>query len=324
MAGRQGRKRNSLHAARGAEATRALEQRADELSAGMTGWLEKGDFTQFLIALDSLEDEAEAVQGIPLTGHERPQEEAAKLLQNFVGTSYLIQRLRNVSDLLEQEKARLADQLGAALAQDRALPMYANIFFRGLEAEGIGSTDIQSPPRGLIRAVAETIKEYRKGTRVAKAKLDPRYADAPVASWSQLLREIVGFRLEDIAADDVDFDVLPLPPSTDIATFTADGQRIAFGPTRSAMIREWSKVIQAWAARSGIRMDSFQAEIWALLLAHRMEHDGSDMRRYEDVDIASPWRKGAVVRMRPLPPPELDDDLPTWDEPPEPPSRYDD
>lgn len=318
-----GRKRNSLHAARGAQAERPIDRNVEELQAGATEWIKSKDFTNFIIALDSMDAEARELEIAQYEGTEGPQEAVAILIKQYVAAAHLQRRIAYIGDILTNEKHAIADRLAVAVAKDRDLPMYATVFFRGLQAEGIVSTDIQSPPRGLLRAVAETIKEYRAGVRVAKAKLDPRYADAPVASWQKMDREIVGFKLDDVAPDDIDFDVVPLPPSTDIATYTENGQRIAFGRDRREMVKTWSKVIMAWANRADVQLAPFNAEVWALLLAHRMPNDRSDMKRYAKVQIASPWKKDAVVQLTALPAPAVDDDdLPEWYDPPPPSAKY--
>ena len=131
----------------------------------------------------------------------------------------------------------------------------------------------------------------------------------PVTTWRKLPRTFAGFQFVDVEPDDVlDPEPCELPPSADIAYYTLDKTHPHFSADRRETYKDWSAIVMEWAGRNGRSLSRQHARIWAMLLAHRVPADDSAVPDLLNEEIRSPWKKGAIVKVRRLAEPE--DDVP--------------
>lgn len=138
---------------------------------------------------------------------------------------------------------------------------------------------------------------------------DETYSDTSLDRWSDLPRQFAGFKLVDVALDDDRFimppTVFPLPPSTDIADFTANRIAPPTCSTRRETYRTWIGIIEAWAAGKKLDLHHQQPAVWAMILGYRLKDDDSDVSFFQDKVIESPWQRGSFVAIE-----VIEDDIP--------------
>ena len=304
------RRSNAWHATREAQAAWQLHSSFEALFQAAAAWRDGGDFDAMEIALDALSESPEYT-GFPPLDKQMPRDKRiSALAARYVSVSQLTNRMRETADKIDAVRRKIGDELRLTIAERNDVPEYAQLLLKGLQAEGIRQPDLHPPSRALARVVAEAIRDYNAGRRNPKGEDAPNdYSDRPVSEWVSLPRSFGGVELVDVQLkEDQWAEPFPLPPATDMAAFMPDRKRPELGPDRRQTIIAWSHLIGQWAGRTGKTVPGMQAATWALLLAHHMPWDESDLSRLHGLVLESPWKRGGVVRIDVLSEPP--DDVP--------------
>lgn len=293
------RKSNAWYATQKARAAFELEDSFEELFEAASSLRDQGDFTRLEIVLDRLEFDPEYRAFAPLSNKMDRDERIAALAARYCCISQAMTRIEVVLDRTRSLRRELADQLRDAAAEPSdELPEYARLFFKRLQAEGIGQPDIHPASRAKAKVVAEAIRKYNVDRRQRGNGEHEKYLDHPIADWASLDPSFAGIELEDVPQSDPWFgEAYQLPPSTDIGDYTEDGVRAPFEKDRFSTLSAWSKIIDRWGKRNGVKLQGMQSAVWALLLAHRMPWDQSDITRLNGYTFQSPWTPGRVLRI---------------------------
>lgn len=308
------RKSKAWHATREAQSAWELRGRFTELSEAAVAWRDHGDHDRLSLAIELLKDDAGYAGFPPLDEKKMSRDQrVAVLAERYVTVSRFGDRIRQVADQIDIQRQNIGDELRLVTAEQGSVSEYERGLLRHLRSEKIGQVDLHPVSRALGRAVAQTIREFNKERRAPKTSALPEnYSDHPVSDWALLPAMFAGVELVERPIEkDRWSEPYPLPPSTDIATFTADRVRPPFGEDRFETVAMWAKIIQEWAARKNESVPGKQSAVWALLLAHRMPEDGADLSRLDGLEVWSPWRPGHIVRIDVLKvPDEPEDDVP--------------
>ncbi|WP_267414291.1 hypothetical protein [Sphingomonas sp. GC_Shp_4] len=232
-------------------------------------------------------------------------EKVAALAARLVAAGHLQRRVRETLGVIEAEVRSLHAELAATLAQGDPIAEYQRQFIRRLEAEGIGQPDLHPVSGELAKVVATAIRAYRttKGNSGRRGS-----DDYPLNAWHELPRTFAGIQLEDVARDDViDSTPCPLPPSPNSAHYTNGKVPLEPLSTRRETLLAWSPSIKAWCKKHSVHLTGMQVAAWAMLLAHRLRNDASDLKSLNGLEMASPWDPNGFVRFVVLPPPAEQD-----------------
>jgi hypothetical protein len=305
------RKSNAWHATREAQASWELRERFEELFEAAAAWRDHGDFDRLDAALEMLRDHPGPHTGFPpLDGKMSRDQRVATLAARYVTVSRFGDKVRQVANEIDVQRREIGDELRIAASEQGGVPEYERELLRHLRTEKIGQADLHPVSRALGRMVAQTIRDFNDGRRPSKsAALPDSYSDHPVSNWAALPAMFAGVELVELSPDDAMWpEPFPLPPSTDIATFTPDRVRPPLGRDRLETVGAWNTIIQGWAKRTNKSVTGMQGPVWALLLAHRMAEDDSDLSRFNGMEVQSPWSRNGVVRIEVLS--EAPDDVP--------------
>lgn len=300
-----GRKSAAHHARLEASTYNDFAVEFELLAAGMEVFLDSGDFDAFAGPLHILDDLYEGEMQ-PLGSDEprgrRLREYARRYARATFAKTYLQSLLHNVQGRIDGAQALMI----ATAAEPVDIPQYWQKLVTSVRAAGIRQEDIHPGSRALALHIAAAIREFKAGAQPAA---DETYNDAPLSSWADLPREFAGFRLVDVHPDDNRLGlqpfICPLPPSTDIATYTADRATPRFGSNRHETYKAWAQVIDGWGVRTNRTLDRQQAPIWAMLLANRLDDDGSNVKFFHRQMIQSPWKRDGIVEVK-----VIEDDIP--------------
>lgn len=291
----RGRKPGTHHGRREVAALNQFEGQFADLASGLNAWLDRGDYEAFIDALTVIEDSQS--EPLPPVDPKAPRGERLHLLARryaaaTFANSFMGQLRRAIDDRIEETRAELL----ATATEPADIPQYWVKLVKAVQAAGIRQEDVHPGSRALAEHIAKAIREFRAAGR---SPVDESYSDAPLASWAELPPAFAGFKLVDVSLDDDRFimppTVFPLPPSTDIADFTADRVAPPTRSTRQETYRLWMKVIEDWAARKNEKLPPQQAAVWSMLLGYRLREDGSDVTFFNGKVITSPWKRGGVV-----------------------------
>lgn len=299
------RKRSAVVAGERARDTHRLKAAYPDLYAAMSAWLDRGDIGPVEGVLNTMERDDE-LRGYPSISDDmtRPGK-INTLASRFATASQLVARCRRLLDGAIAQQDVVRAELIATIAVPDTIAGYQKEFMMRLEAEGIRQPELHTGGRGLASAVAAFIKQYDAERHGATEQRAPdSYADmAPLSSWSELPRQFAGIELVDVApGDEAGFETTPLPPFTDIAAFAEDGSRPSLGETRRDTVSGWSRIIEAWCNRTGTTLSPMERAVWAILLAHYLSDDGSNISNLHGQEVKSPWAEGRVVRIVAPPP----------------------
>jgi hypothetical protein len=277
----------------------------EALAAGIDALLDDGDydaFEQALVTLETITDAPPSRLGPRATRGNRLAEKAKQYARATFARLYLKQLQDQVEGRLSQAHADLL----AIAAEGAEIPQYWHRLVMRVQAAGIRQPDVHPSSRALALHVAAAIREFNAQSG---GQVDESYSDAPLESWSDLPPAFAGFQLIDVHPNDdrlvLKRFICPLPPSTDIAHFTADRTSPALGSNRRSTYDAWIPIIEDWGNRTGREMHHQLPPIWAMLLAHRMSDDGSNVAFFDGRLIESPWEKGALVEIK-----VIEDDVP--------------
>lgn len=289
----RGRKRLVGHARRDALANTLLSERFEGLADGVTEWLANGDYQAFADGVDALQNEY--VVELDAIDDAAPRDErVAALAARYAAAAGALAELEYVRALINVRRDMALAELIKATAEPSPVPVYWQTLIRRIQAEGIRQPDVHPSSRALARHLADAIRNFDPRDY---QHVDEYYSDRPIATWDLLPREFAGFRLVDL--DEVDpflhRDPSPLPPSTDIADFTADGHRPEALATRRDTYVAWKKVIADWCDRTGRTLTDQHQTVWAMLLAYDMDGDGSNVDFFDQFPIQSPWDPNRFV-----------------------------
>lgn len=294
-----GRRGVAHHGKRAAKADASLESLFKRLSDGIIEWLDNGNYAAFSEAVEALNDECfldpEAVDP------DAPKEDRiVALATRFVAANKGLADLGLARGALEMRRDMALAELIVTAAEPTAIPQYWQKLVRRIQAEGIRQPDIHPCSRAMAKHVAAAIRDF-KATGGAEA--DETYDDLPIGSWAELPPEFAGFRLVDFDKSDTGLRraPCPLPPSTDIAYYTEDQRSLEPLSTRRETYIAWSEIIVKWCARTGLELNHQHPAIWAMLLAYRMDNDGSDVDFWKGMLIESPWQQGELVIVEVVP-----------------------
>ena len=301
-----GRKPNAPKAARRARDNHQFGEAYHGLDEAAVLLRERGDIEVIERAIGQLEADAQSrpLEGMP--GDATRSAKAKWLADRYVAASQIAMRCRRLLDDVTASKGVLRDELIAVLAVPDEIAGYERDFLVRLTAAGVGQPDLHTGGRKLADAVAAFIKQYNSNRRGGGGQVGPdNYADVlPLSSWSELPRRFAGIELVDVApGDEAGFGATPLPPFTDIAAFVEDGSRPPLAETRRATVSGWSGIIGAWCNRTGTTLAPMERAAWAILLAHYLSDDASNISNLNGQEMESPWAEGRVVRIV-APPPE--------------------
>lgn len=296
-----GRKPNAPKAARRARDHHQLRGAYLGLDEAAVFLRDQGDVEAIGRALDQLEAGAvpRPIEG--MADQATRSDKAKYLADRYVAASHIVTRCRLLLDDLTASKEAFRDQLIATLAVPDDVKDYQRIFIDRLSAAGIGQRDLHTGGRKMADEVAVFIRQYHAARRGGGTQGTPdNHADElPVSSWSELPHKFAGVEMVDVE-DPTNFDVCPLPPSTDIANYTDDGIRPSLGATRSETVETWARIIKSWCNNNDTVLPPVYRSVWALLLSHNMPADTSDLANLERVEIASPWSNEGIVRLKDL------------------------
>lgn len=300
------RKKSRHHGIRSLLADQDLAARFGALRDAAMRWSDGGSIEEVEIALDALQYDMDYHDYPPLQDDMKPEARIAALAARFVNAAQFSRRLEAVSEIARTTRDGLRDELIAAMSEPANVPAYAAKFFQRLQAEGVGQLDLHPASRALARAVADAIRDHNQKRRSGEIEdVDEDYSNEPLASWRDLPKSFSGLRLKK-TADAPGYAVSTLPPFTDIAKFTPDGRRPEFQESRLATYRAWTEIIDAWRKGQGLPFNGISNTAWAVLLAHRLDPDDSDVSAIYCLEIQSPWEEGAVVRFAPMDEPDAD------------------
>lgn len=304
------RKSNAWHATREARAAWELRTKFETLFEAAVAFRERGDFETMEIALDALGYDPRYTGFPPLDKVMPRDERLACLASRYVTVSQFTNRLRKVADEIDTIRRDIGDEIRLVIAERDDVPEYMQLLLKGVVAAGIGQPDIHPPSRARAQVVADAIRAYNKDHRERRnGTVAEDYSDLPISEWRSLERVCAGVELVEISRDEAKWpEPFPLPPFTDIAAFTIDRVRPAYGTDRNTTVGAWSRLIEEWAERAGKSVPGMQPAAWALLLAHRMPWDISDLRKLDGIELHSPWTQNRVVRIEVLS--EAPDDVP--------------
>lgn len=296
-----GRPLKSLKAARAAKADWDLRSDFPDLYDAIDTWQANSDVDTLAEALEGLSIDPLRIRGSTPSEDAPRAERIRSLAVAYRAASQVGARLDSLRASVEARRSVIHAELIAAACEPTEVMPYEQLFIERLNASDIKQADLHTGGRKLAIAVADFIRQFNKERRDGGKPTAPEnYADkVPLASWSDLPRAFAGVVLIDVdAADALELDVCPLPPSTDIATFTEDGHQPALLETRLETVVAWSKIIDGWRQRNNSTLSPLQRAIWALLLGHYMRPDTTNLSNLEAVELASPWKAGGIVRLK--------------------------
>jgi len=303
--GRRGRLNAAFHGRRAAQADMALEASFYQLANAVVEWLDNGNYAAFSGALEALDmeyfDELD-----PVDPAAPKDTRIAVLASRYAAAIKALSDFRLVDGLIAQRRDMALAELIATVAEPSPVPLYWQKLVKRIQAEGIVQREVHPSSRALARHLANSIREFNTKGGVS---IDETYSDVPLDSWAELPREFAGFRLIDMDPDDPFLElnrfIHSLPPSTDIAFYTAGRIAPPQLSGRRATYLAWNEVIAAWDKRNGSKLNHQQPAIWAMLLANRITEDNSDVSFYDRQLIESPWKRDGVVMIK-----VVEDDLP--------------
>lgn len=295
-----GRPRSHRTGKAAVRANSALQREFADLHEAISDWLDGGDFNAIDMALDVVQNSADYYEYDSIRDDLARDERIVLLGQRLATASQLATRLGRELRAVEKARAEIRDQLLATIAEPADVPEYVVRLWRRLQAEGASQSDLQPQSKALAKAMLDAARAHNDSRK--SGALQNEEEDEPITTWVELPREFAGFRLRDVGPDEaVDFDICPLPPWTDIAYFTVDGQRPAIKPTRRETIIAWSKIIEGWCTQNGRKLSAMHAAAWAMLLGHRLDHDDSNLSNLNGIELQSPWDEEGIVVFESLP-----------------------
>lgn len=289
-------------ATRNAKAHWQLRSHFPDLHEAILTWQSDGGF----------ETLARAIEGLSLDQRKRDKPQLPKdalraeridaLAIDYVTASQVIASLDALKASVEVSRSAVQAELIAAALEPERVKEYEKLFLDRLAAAEIKQPDLHTGGRKLADATAAFIRQFNAERRGEAGQEPPEsYADlVPLRSWADLPRRFAGIQLVDVDPDKVNpLGTIPLPPSTDIATFTDDGRRPALGGTRRATLSAWAALLGRWCATNASRpkLSGMECAVWAALLAHYMRDDASNISNLDGLELVSPWAPDAVVRI---------------------------
>lgn len=300
-----GRKRQRDVSIRSVRGDQRLKKQYGELHSAISTWLDGGDYIDIEPALDPIIMSGTVHFPFPQIEEGMSREERIIVLSEQLTTAgQMVTRLKRELSAAQGMCDEIKNKLLVTIAEPPVVPDYMSKLFTQLQAVGAPQGDLQPQSKALAIAMLDAAKAHNVNRQRDRADEDGQdeYLDEPVSTWGQLPERFSGFRLDEIHEEDSkDFDPCPLPPATDIAFFTEDRTRPDFLSTRMETYRSWSSILKGWSKRNGRSMPDQHLNIWAMLLAHRLNNDMSDVSYFEKMECRSPWQKNGIVRIHVLP-----------------------
>lgn len=289
----RGRRRAAHHARLAAAADIALDADFPTLSDGIIEWLDNGNYEAFEGALATLEQEY-FPEVEPVEPSAPRDSRIAVLAGRYSEATKALANIRLITELIQGQRDIALAELITTAAEPASMPVYWQKLVRRIQAEGIRQTDVHPSSIAMAKHLAAALRDFNAAD---SAEADESYGDLPIGSWAELPRDFAGFTLIDFDKSDMALrpDPCPLPPSTDIAYYTADGHRPNLLYSRHATYTAWIKIIVAWCDRTGRKLDQQHQAIWAMLLAYKIKDDVSKVDFFKGRLIESPWQRDQIV-----------------------------